>query len=1290
MIEWKYKFEQNTLERGLTFYTNNRVVDLNKSGDTYTAAVLGIKRFEVKLKIINGFPSYMKCSCPISRDGGNCEHMAAVLYAIEEEKLTAEELTAEKLTAEEQREEISADSDDMPGQMTISQFMNEAPEEKTLQDREEESIQQYPVLVSEDDLSEYTLLGDSWEEYSDDNDAGTSDDGRESIASIERYNYFDGTAIRKSMDIPKLAYVEGEKLFNNGRIEITEIESGYDRKSGKVMGKLSAIGRSGQDRFSVNLLFSRSEVVNFECRCPKCRKGYYMWFSNRTNCPYKAGVLLRLEKYLGTHSIGDSTDLNAKKLFNYYKEKRANMAAADTVGTEGSLKLIPRVIKKEGKLSISFKIGEKKVFVIKNLEIFCKNVKESAIGIYGSSTQISHSIENFTENGKDWIHFIERMVREELEFRQRFIDMRGYYSYQNSDIGGELNLFGWRLDELYERLSGEDVEFENRDGKQIKRGTLTCANRNPKVTMRISAEELENDEFHGIVADGCIPDMYIGTDMAYYIDNNCLCRVDREFMRRLEPLSNLSYGNTFSFHVGRNHMTEFYHRILPGLADTVDIIETEPERFRKYLLPDAHFVFYLDAQTRNVTCKVHARYGEKEVSVLDILNRDNEDGLEAFRDVTREEEVLSQIMQWFPEVDLYEEELHCGRDEDLIYRVMESGTEKLMEIGEVRCTKRFMGYHTLKPVKVSVGVSVSSGLLELNVSTGDIPQSEMMDILNSYRARKKYYRLKDGSFVNLNDTSLEMLAELMDSMHLRPKEFVKGKMHLPMYRTLYLDKMLEENDNIYASRDSHFRKVVKNFKTVKDADFEEPKSLSDIMRNYQKNGYKWLRTLEAWQFGGILADDMGLGKTLQVIAVLLAAKQEGMTETSLVVSPASLVYNWGEEFRKFAPELNISLITGTQDERQLKIEAYRESDVVVTSYDLLKRDIAYYEDKQFAYEIIDEAQYIKNHTTEAAKAVKIVKSRIRYALTGTPIENRLSELWSIFDYLMPGFLYSYEVFKREMESPIVKNGDEAAMKRLQKMVGPFILRRLKEDVLKDLPMKLEENRFVKLGSTQQTLYDAQVLHIRESLAGQNDDEFNKNKILILAELMKLRQICCDPSLCFDNYDGGAAKLEACVELIQSAIDGGHRMLVFSQFTSMLEILQKSLDESGIAYYTITGSTSKEKRLQLVKEFNDGNTPVFLISLKAGGVGLNLIGADTVIHYDPWWNIAVQNQATDRAHRIGQTKKVMVYKLIVKNSIEEKILNLQETKRNLAEQIISSDSGQLSGLSREEIMALLDV
>ena len=313
---------------------------------------------------------------------------------------------------------------------------------------------------------------------------------------------------------------------------------------------------------------------------------------------------------------------------------------------------------------------------------------------------------------------------------------------------------------------------------------------------------------------------------------------------------------------------------------------------------------------------------------------------------------------------------------------------------------------------------------------------------------------------------------------------------------------------------------------------------------------------------------------------------------------------------------------------------------------------------------------------------------MRIALTGTPIENRLSELWSIFDFLMPGFLYSYDVFKKEIETPAVKNADMDAMARLQRMVGPFIMRRLKTDVLKDLPDKLEEVRYVKFEKEQQTVYDAQIVHMREILAQQSEDEFNKNKIKVLAELTRLRQICCDPHLCFDNYEGGSAKLDSCIELVQSAMDSGHKMLLFSQFTSMLGRIRNRLEENGIPYYMITGETSKEKRLQLVKAFNEDDVPIFLISLKAGGVGLNLTGADVVIHYDPWWNAAAQNQATDRAHRIGQTKKVTVYKIIVRHSVEEKILKLQETKRDLAEQVMSGELGQLGSMSKEELMELL--
>lgn len=400
---------------------------------------------------------------------------------------------------------------------------------------------------------------------------------------------------------------------------------------------------------------------------------------------------------------------------------------------------------------------------------------------------------------------------------------------------------------------------------------------------------------------------------------------------------------------------------------------------------------------------------------------------------------------------------------------------------------------------------------------------------------------------------------------------------------------------------------------------EVPEALQGTLRNYQEFGYKWLRTVEDYRFGGILADDMGLGKTLQMIAVLIAAKEEGRIGTALIVTPASLVYNWREEFGKFAPELSVNVVAGTKSEREAQIENAENVDVLVTSYDLLKRDILLYGEKEFSHQVIDEAQYVKNHTTAAAKSVKAINSKVRFALTGTPIENRLSELWSI------------------------------------------ILRRLKQDVLNDLPDKNEEICYVHLLDKQQKLYDGQVVHMKQMLEGQNDETFRKNKIAILAEITRIRQICCDPSLCLDNYDGESAKREACIELLKSAIDGEHKVLVFSHFRSLLELLEEDLQREGIDYYKITGETKKEERVNLVKRFNKDKNPVFLISLKAGGTGLNLTGADIVIHFDPWWNLAAQNQALTVHTELVRPRKFLSTSLLLRIQLRKKFLRCRKAR-----------------------------
>ena len=488
--------------------------------------------------------------------------------------------------------------------------------------------------------------------------------------------------------------------------------------------------------------------------------------------------------------------------------------------------------------------------------------------------------------------------------------------------------------------------------------------------------------------------------------------------------------------------------------------------------------------------------------------------------------------------------------------------------------------------------------------------------------------------------------------------------------------------------------MVRNMKTIEDSDYEVPEALNSIMRSYQKNGFLWLKTLRENGFGGILADDMGLGKTLQVISLLTAEQQEmqaGEKELrrSLIVCPASLVYNWQKEITRFAPQLKTVIVAGSVPDRASIIRHSKEGEILITSYDLLKRDAEVYQKFVFAIQVIDEAQYIKNPSTQAAKGVKKITAAFKLALTGTPIENRLSELWSIFDYLMPGFLYGYQKFREQFELPIVRNGDEERLERLQKMIRPFILRRLKKEVLKDLPDKIEKNMAACMEQKQKELYHAHAQRLALMLQNQTEEEFADSRFQVLSELTRLRQLCCDPALVYENYEDGSAKLDLCIELIQSAVESGHKILLFSQFTSMIEILTARLQEESISCFVLQGSTKKERRAQMVEQFNRDDTSVFCISLKAGGTGLNLTGADIVIHYDPWWNVAVENQATDRAHRIGQKNVVTVYKLIAKGTIEEKIIKLQQMKEELAEEILSGDEIKTASFQREELLELLE-
>ena len=779
---------------------------------------------------------------------------------------------------------------------------------------------------------------------------------------------------------------------------------------------------------------------------------------------------------------------------------------------------------------------------------------------------------------------------------------------------------------------------------------------------------------------------FYSTHTVFTFQDGLIHQENREALLPIQDfLSCLSELSGNAFFIGKSDIPIFCRELLPLLekhyqCERINFSEAD------YGVEPVSFEIYLDAPQKDfITCKVYAVYGERK---FEVYKKDEE---RSGRDAVKEIQVGNTVASYCNAYDENERAMVIAGDEDKIYELLTLGIPRLQALGDVYVSDALKKIRVVYSGKVEVGVSLSEDLLELTMHTAELSREELIEILSKYDKKKKYFRLKNGDFILADDEGLQTLLTLRQDLNLTDTQMRKETVTLPRYRALYLDHMLQESQYVSSSCNKAFQELIRNMKTADENNFEAPASLESTLRPYQNAGFIWLKTLYHNGFGGILADDMGLGKTLQTIAFLLSEYLEAKFSDNhrvLIVTPASLVFNWKNEFSLFAPTLPVKMVTGSADDRRELIRCSQSRDILITSYELLKRDLESYEGISFFCQIIDEAQYIKNHNTQAARAVKTIASECRFALTGTPIENRLSELWSIFDYLMPGFLYGYQRFRTEIEIPVVQTQDEAAMNRLQKMIRPFILRRLKKDVLTDLPDKLEKCMYATMEGEQQKLYYAHVQRIRMMLDKQSDEEFKTAKIQILSELTKLRQLCCDPALIYEKYESPSAKSAMCIELIQNAVAGGHKILLFSQFTSMLENLQARLKEEGISYYVLTGSTPKEQRLKLVEDFNRDETNVFCISLKAGGTGLNLTAADIVIHFDPWWNLAVQNQATDRAHRIGQTNVVNVYKLIIKNTIEENILKLQTRKKELAEQVLSGEDLGSGSFTKEELLELL--
>ncbi|MDX2013780.1 MAG: DEAD/DEAH box helicase [Myxococcaceae bacterium] len=545
---------------------------------------------------------------------------------------------------------------------------------------------------------------------------------------------------------------------------------------------------------------------------------------------------------------------------------------------------------------------------------------------------------------------------------------------------------------------------------------------------------------------------------------------------------------------------------------------------------------------------------------------------------------------------------------------------------------------------------------------------------------RKFIPLKDGSFAEVDLAELKTAATLLEEAGAMPG---KLKTKLPLFHATALDLLATIGD---VEIEAKARRAIAELKEIDGIPpVKTPEGLSATLRHYQEAGLSWLWFLFRHGLSGVLADDMGLGKTVQALSLLLKVKTENGNKPALVVAPTSVLPNWEREIERFVPSL--STFTWHGADRKENIHQLEKADVVLTSYSLIRRDIEQLKQVKFRTVILDEAQNIKNADSATAQACKTIDAEGRLALTGTPLENRLSELWSIFDFLMPGFLGSAAAFNERFEHPIMVQGDVEARDRLKKRIHPFILRRLKTEVAKDLPPKTEVVTWVDMDAGQQALYREVLQETKRKVYDQIEKQgFNKSRISILSALMRLRQVCCDPRLLKmppGTQLPASAKLERFGELVDELVREGHRALVFSQFTEMLELLKEQADDKKLGYLYLDGRT--KDRMAKVDQFNaPEGPPVFFISLKAGGTGLNLTAADYVIHYDPWWNPAVEDQATDRTHRIGQTRSVFSYKLITRGTVEEKILALQQRKRELAAGVLGTDADVGKALTEKDV------
>lgn len=918
------------------------------------------------------------------------------------------------------------------------------------------------------------------------------------------------------------------------------------------------------------------------------------------------------------------------------------------------------------KLRVGIRIGDERLYVVRSIPAFLRAMDSLEPIEFGKG---------FTYY-PEWMHFGEKEMQILKVFRALIA--------ANADANFEYKGLDARMIPLQDSYTDALMSRLTQMSFLLSTSTQTYSVRSVRhasIPLYFSVSgSLRGLTVYGTYPNGLLP---LTSSCSYVLVGGNVIETDltqRQIIRAMWE-EHMNGGSRFEF--PPKDTPTVIDELIPFLK-TVGIVELTEDLERMLVRTPLKAYVYIDRVGKEITARTTFRYGKREIDPFvpqkePVTMRRGE--LLLLRDAEAERKVLDCLGN---SGFCMERGAVSLSGSQAIYQFITEGLSQLQKVAEVYMSHDFRKM-TPRQLNLRGSMTLRGPHLELNFTDDDLPLEEVLPILEAIARKKRYFRLRDGNYLNLDHLEKwEQFARgIVDSAAQDKQDtdqLSDGQIELEGYRSFYMSSLLEDTD-LPVERDESVNRLLEAVNQPE----EEIILPSEIhLRDYQMFGVKWLRTLDRLHMGGILADDMGLGKTVQAIACMLSSYKPG--EISLVVAPTSLTYNWQSELAVFAPSLRTQVVSGSTMQRMELFQQILENnqiDILITSYPLIRRDIEQMKDIHFHYIFLDEAQQIKNAASTGAIAVKQLKCETRFALTGTPMENHAGELWSIFDFVLPGYLGSRTSFLKQYSDG--QNVDE-----LRQKIRPFLLRRLKQDVLSELPDKMENIMTATMTPEQSKFYQASMMQLRGRVKKTLEEKgLGRGRMEVLSALTELRQICCHPALVANEYSGSSGKMEMLMDILPGIISAGRRVLIFSQFTTMLQIMEKQLQLSGYRIMYLDGHVPADERLDMAERFNAGEGEVFLISLKAGGTGLNLTGADVVIHYDPWWNPAAEEQATDRVYRIGQTKKVDVIRLVTHATIEEQVIELCKKKKELFDQLITPGEDLVTALTEEEIRGLFD-